>query len=79
MDGSKNLQSEENARDSIGWYVKERDDGCRCLTYGGRRADLLWRPSPCTARRDSVPAAEPLRLSAKGLGDALPDACPRCL
>lgn len=26
-----------------------------------------------------MPASEPLRLSAKGLGDALPDACPRCL
>ncbi len=26
-----------------------------------------------------MPAAESLRLSAKGLGDALPSACPRCL
>ncbi len=26
-----------------------------------------------------MPTPEPLRLSAKGLGDALPDACPRCL
>ncbi len=26
-----------------------------------------------------MPASEPLHLSAKGLGDALPDACPRCL